>query len=57
MRIMSFTDDHHLEWKGKRGKTGTVDLHLLSDVRIGQATQIFQDLAADEVVDVSFSLI
>ena len=57
MRIMSFTDDHHLEWKGKRGKTGTVDLHLLSDVHIGQATQIFQDLAADEVVDVSFSLI
>jgi len=57
MRILSFTDDFHLQWKGKRGKLGSVDVRLLSDIRIGQTTQVFQDLSADELVDVSFSLI
>lgn len=57
MRILSFTNDYFLEWNGKRGKKGSVDLRLLSDIRIGQQTTLFQGLPADDLVDVSFSLI
>jgi hypothetical protein len=57
MRILSFTNDYFLEWNGKRGKKGSVDLRLLSDIRIGQQTTLFQKLPADDLVDVSFSLI
>lgn len=57
MRILSFTNDYFLEWNGKRGKKGSVDLRLLSDIRIGQQTPLFKDLPADDLVDVSFSLI
>jgi hypothetical protein len=57
LRILSFTGDYHLEWMGKRGKKGSIDLRLLSDIRIGQQTPLFRDLPADDLVDVSFSLI
>jgi hypothetical protein len=57
MRILSFADDCLLEWVGKRGNKGAIDLHQLSDIRIGQQTPIFQNLPADDLVDVSFSLI
>jgi hypothetical protein len=57
MRILSFAGDYLLEWVGKRGNKGSIDLRQLSDIRIGQETPIFQNLPADDLVDVSFSLI